>query len=131
MRTFPDTNVWLSAIIFPGLCSELLARLFEADHTVLTSELIQEEACEVLQRKFKRHTDAVANFELLWTQAACVSDVETPTDDADARLVKAATQAKTSVFVTGDQRVLGWDKQSGIRILSPRDAWTVLFLPAS
>lgn len=123
MRVFLDTNVWLSAIVFPGLCAELLARLLESNHTVLTSELIKAEACEVLERKFSRHEQSLANFDLLWQQAECIKDADTPADDADARLVKATGNASADVFVTGDRRVLVWDSQNSIRIVTPRDAW--------
>jgi len=32
------------------------------------------------------------------------------------------------VFVTGDRRVWGWGAQGEMLILSPRDAWTRLFV---
>jgi len=128
VRVFLDTNVWLSAIVFSGLCSELLASLYESEHDLLTSPLIRAETHDVLERKFARHQRASENFDLLWGQAECIEDVSEPADDADARLVKAASNAGATLFVTGDQRVLGWEALGEVRIVSPRDAWRRLFM---
>jgi len=108
VKAFFDTNVWLSAIVFPGLCAELLAALAETEHELLSSELVRAETQAVLRRKLARHERAAALFDLLWGSALCVADVDEPADDADARLVTAAAQAGADLFVTGDQRLLGW-----------------------
>ena len=129
MKVFLDTNVWLSAIVFPGLCAELLAALMETSHELLSSGLVQAETHEVLRRKFLYHEEALALFDVLWMEATCLPDVDAPTDDADARLVLAATQGGTDLFVTGDQRVLAWGAQGEMRMLSPREAWDVLVTP--
>lgn len=129
MRVFLDTNVWLSAIVFPGLCAELLLALDAAGHTVVTSALVRRETHAVLERKFARHAAAIERFDALWACAACVPDVDEPADDADARLVAAAQAAGVRVFVTGDLRVLGWDPRGDMRIVTPRQAWALLVAP--
>jgi hypothetical protein len=35
--------------------------------------------------------------------------------------------AGAEVFVTGDKRVLSWGREGNMQILSPRDAWMLLF----
>jgi len=35
------------------------------------------------------------------------------------------------VFVTGDRLVLGWVAQGAMQILSPRDAWMLLFVESN
>ncbi len=129
MRVFFDTNVWLSAIVFPGLCAELLLALDGRGHALLTSALVRAETHAVLQRKFARHAAAVERFDALWASATCVADVSEPADDADARLVAAAQAAAAQLFVTGDQRVLGWGATAAMRIASPRQAWALLVTP--
>lgn len=131
MRVFFDTNVWLSAIVFPGLCAELLVALDAAGHALLTSELVRRETHDVLRRKFVRHAAAVERFDALWACAACVADAHEPAGDADARLVAAAQAAGVQIFVTGDQRVLGWDPRDALRIVSPRLAWQMLIMPGT
>lgn len=51
MKVFLDTNVWLSAVVFAGLCEALLAQCADNDWLV-TTPLVREEAREVLERKF-------------------------------------------------------------------------------
>jgi putative PIN family toxin of toxin-antitoxin system len=121
VKIFLDTNVWLSALIFSGLCAELLAVVDESSHELLTSELVKTEVLEVLQRKFHDHIEAQEIFTGLWeSHARMLPDVAEPTDDADRRLVNAAAIAHADFFVTGDQRVLGWEKQDSMHIVSPR-----------
>lgn len=126
MKVFFDTNVWLSAIVFPGLCAELLLALDAAGHPLLTSRLVRSEAHAVLERKFVRHASALERFDSLWACATSIDDHAEPADDADARLVAAALAAGADLFVTGDQRVLGWGRRGAMRIVSPREAWGLL-----
>ena len=123
-----DTNVWLSATVFAGLCEAILTESAQRGWLV-TTRLVQQEAYEVLGRKFAHLPQAQALFDAIWAEAACVPDVEEPADDNDARLVQAAQNAGASVFVTGDRRVLGWGVRGGVQILSPRDTWLQLFAP--
>jgi len=126
MKVFLDTNVWLSATVFAGLCEAILTESAQRDWLV-TTRLVQQEAHEVLRRKFAYLPQALVLFDAVWAEAGCVPDVDEPADDNDARLVQAAQKAGASVFVTGDRRVLGWGARGGMQILSPRDAWMQLF----
>ena len=123
MRVFLDTNVWLAAVVFPGLCAELVIELDTRGHRLLSSRLVRNELRGVLERKFRRHAAAIDRFDSLWACAEEVPDAAEPAHDADARLVAAARSAGAELFVTGDQRVLGWDTGAGMRLLSPRQAW--------
>jgi predicted nucleic acid-binding protein len=129
MKVFLDSNVWLSAVVFPGLCAELLLELDARGHRVLTSRLVRMEVHEVMRRKFRRHAIALHRFDSLWACATCVPDVAEPVADADARLVAAALEAEAVLFITGDQRILGWHPQGRMDILSPRHAWQQMVLP--
>ena len=129
VRVFLDTNVWLSAVVFPGLCAELLLELDARGHRLLTSALVREEVHAVMQRRFPRHAAAVERFDALWADATRVPDVVEPADDADARLVAAAGAAGADIFVTGDQRVLGSNPRGEMGILSPRLTWQRVVTP--
>lgn len=126
MKVFLDTNVWLSATVFAGLCEAVVLECHQRGW-LLTTRLVQVEAHEVLGRKFAHLPQAQALFDAVWQVAVCVPDVDDPADDNDARLVRAAQEAGAQVFVTGDRRVLGWGQRGGMQILSPRDAWMLLF----
>jgi predicted nucleic acid-binding protein len=126
VKVFLDTNVWLSATVFSGLCEAIVMECHQRDW-LLTTPLVRQEAQAVLDRKFAQVLQAGALFDAIWSEAACVVDVAEPADDNDARLVKAALAAGADVFVTGDRRALGWGAQGAMQILSPRDAWMLLF----
>lgn len=128
MKVFLDSNVWLAAVVFPGLCAELVLELDARGHRVLTSALVREEVRGVMQRKFKRHGVALERFDSLWDCALCVPNTAEPAQDADARLVGAARDAGAQLFITGDQRVLGWHPQGSMSIVSPRQAWQEVVL---
>lgn len=130
MKVFLDTNVWLSATVFAGLCEAILTEAAQRS-ALLTTRLVQQEAHEVLQRKFPHLPQAKALFDAIWDEAECAPDVAEPAGDNDARLVRAAQAAGATVFVTGDRQVLGWGMQGSMQILSPREAWMQLFAVGS
>ena len=126
MKVFLDTNVWLSATVFSGLCEAILMECHQREW-LLNTPWVQQEAHAVLVRKFPHVPRALALFDSIWCVAAITPDVAEPADDPDARLVQAAQAAGARVFITGDRRVLGWGRQGDMQLLSPRDAWTQLF----
>lgn len=128
MRVFLDTNVWLSATIFSGLCDELLFACSE-NSWLVTSPLVQFEAHEIFRRKFPHLPQALVLFDNVWREAECAADMPDPADDNDARLVAAANAVHADFFVTGDRRVLDWKQSGSMRIVSPREAWIELFAP--
>lgn len=127
MKVFLDTNVWLSATVFSGLCEALLLECADRGWLV-TSPLVREEAHAVLRRKFPHLPQATALFDAAWHEASLVEDASGPLDDNDARLIATAQAAGASWFITGDKRVLGWEGPAGLRIATPREAWAALFV---
>jgi len=128
MKVFLDTNVWLSATIFSGLCEALVTECADRDWLV-TSALVRDEAHDVLARKFPQLPNAPSLFDASWSEAPLVADIAEPASDNDARLVAAAVAAGANLFVTGDKRVLGWQQSGALRIVTPREAWITLFAP--
>ena len=59
-----------------------------------------------------------------------IVDCAEPVDDNDRCLVAAVIAADMDMFVTGDKKVLGWaleeDTSGNLKIVPPRQAWTVL-----
>lgn len=92
----------------------------------MSSPLVWEELAEVLQRKVKAPEPVVAAARILWLDTIRVAEPSEPADDADGRLVAAATAAGADLFVTGDRRVLQWAAEGSMRIVSPRDALIIL-----
>jgi len=130
MKVFLDTNVWLSATVFSGLCEAIVMECHQRNW-LLTTPLVRQEAHEVLDRKFAPVLQARALFDAIWSEAACVADVAKQADDNHARRVRAALAAGADVFVTGDRSVLGWVAQGAMQVLSPRDTWALLFVQSN
>ncbi len=126
MKVFLDTNIWLSATVFSGLCEAILTESAQRN-SLLTTRLVQREAHEVLTRKFPHMPHAKALFDAIWAEANCVSDVDEPKNDNDERLVRAALGAQADIFVTGDRRILDWGERGRMKILNPRGTWTQLY----
>lgn len=130
MKVFLDTNVWVSATIFSGLCEELVVQCADRDW-LYSSPLVQAEAHEVLAHKFPHCPAACQLFDASWSVAVRIADVSEPSKDNDQRLVNAAAAAGMDVFVTGDKRVLGWQAvkrpDGAMKIMSPRSAWLALW----
>ena len=77
MRVFLDTNVWLSAVVFAGLCDDILVQ--SADRGWLVSSgLVRAEAHEVLERKFPHQPAAIELFDAVWQSASLIADVAKP-----------------------------------------------------
>ena len=125
MKIFLDTNVWVSALMAPGLCEDLLFDSCKQD-IAMSSPLVWEELAEVLRRKVRAPEPVVAAARILWLDTIRVAEPSEPADDADARLVAAAAAAGADLFVTGDKRVLQWAAAGSMRIVSPRDASIIL-----
>ena len=128
MKVFVDTNVWVSAIAAPGLCDELLKELF-ANHEVLGSELVWSELETVLAGKLKFSLQEIVAALAMYSGTLHLEDVSEPSTDNDARLVVAAAAGGAELFTTGDKRVLERGASGSMRIVSPRDAWIILFQP--
>jgi|PersoiStandDraft_1058852.scaffolds.fasta_scaffold58427_1 putative PIN family toxin of toxin-antitoxin system len=128
MRVFLDTNIWVSAIASPGLCDELLKQLFRS-HEVLGSELVWSELASVLAHKLGFSPQEIDAARAMYSEAIQLADVAKPRKDSDARLVAAAAAGGADLFATGDKRVLEWGTSGSMRIVSPRDAWIILFEP--
>jgi len=61
--------------------------------------------------------------------ASLIKDASASRGDSDARLLVAAAGAGADLFITGDKAVLKRKSVGAMRIVSPRDAWLILFGP--
>lgn len=136
MKVFLDANVWMSATVFAGLCDDGLVQCADRGWLV-SSQLVRQEAHEVLGRKFPKQTDALSLLDSVWQCATLIDDVSKPADDNDERLIRAVLLAKCNYLVTGDKRVLSWMGKAQeppkslamepLRIVPPHNAWNELF----
>ena len=128
MKVFFDTNVWVSAFAAAGLCENLLSECLR-EHSVLSSPLVGEELFRVLDNKLRLDKSELKEVEELFGFASLIKDVSASRGNNDARLLIAAAAAGADFFVSGDKAVLKREAIGAMRIVSPRDAWLILFGP--
>jgi len=118
-----DTNVFVSALIFPGGDGELaLLRVVQGTDTLLLSRAIVGELLEVLARKFARDREELARVAVFLDGLA---EVVEPTlrvfalaDSPDNRILECAVAGGADLIVTGDKQMLALKSYEGIRIAS-------------
>ena len=127
MRAILDTNVLISAYVFPGGKPEAVYRLaLEGRLEIGTSRTLLAEFGRVLGQKFGWIPDRV---EAAVAQVARIAAVVEPTetvrvvtaDPADDRVLEAARAFGADVIVSGDRHLLDLGTWSEIEIISPAE----------
>ena len=127
MKAILDTNVLISAYVFPGGKPEAVYRLaLEGRLEIGTSLPLLAELGRVLGQKFgwvpERVEAAVAQMTRI---ASIVAPGETVqaigADPADDRVLEAASAFEADVIVSGDRHLLDLGSWRGIGIISPAE----------
>lgn len=126
MKVVFDTNVLISALIFPGGQAEkALSRVIEEKDRLFISKPIIGELLRVLARKFSRDPEALARVAVFLSD---IADIVKPTrrikvlpDDADNRILECAVAAHADAIITGDKAMLELKQHGKVRILSLRE----------
>lgn len=127
MRAVLDTNVVISALIFPGGPPEAVYRLaLEARIEHVTSRPLLVELGRVLTAKFgwepTHAEDAVAQLARVSTVVAPTETVhEIEADPADDRVLEAAAAGGADVIVSGDRHLLKLRSWRAIEIERPAE----------
>jgi putative PIN family toxin of toxin-antitoxin system len=125
VRLFLDTNVLISAIIFPNSqTAAFLARAIER-HTVVISSYVIDELHDVFLRKFNSHVSALETFlsefsyELVYTPRRIEkSGLPEIRDPDDLPIIVSAMVSDCDYLITGDKDILEIELERPI-ILSP------------
>jgi len=127
MRIMIDTNVLISAILFPNSYpSQALQKVIEKENLVLCPHII-DELHIIFQRKF---TDKIKNlerflsklsYELVYTPLTIDEDrYPQIRDRADLPILVSAILAELDIIITGDKDFLSLEIDKPI-ILTPRE----------
>ena len=125
-RVVFDTNVWVSAVAFPGAVRRLLGLAWEGRFQVVVSAPILDETARVLGgRKFRFPPERLALVDReMRDLALLVHPVErvraVPEDPDDDRVLECALEGGAGWIVTGDAHLLGLGQFRGIRIVAPQ-----------
>ena len=125
MRVVLDTNVLISAFLFPGGAPEVVYRLaLEGRIELVTSLTLLAELGRVLNTKFgwedslaEEAVAQVARIALVVEPSERVSAVKA--DPADDRVLEAAAEGKVEAIVSGDRHLLRLGTWRGISVLDP------------
>jgi putative PIN family toxin of toxin-antitoxin system len=118
-----DTNILVSALVFPGgRGEEALRRVAEEQDQLLLSKPILDELLGALSRKFSRDAEELARVAVL---LAGLSTTVKPgrrltalVDDPDNRILECAVAGGADHIVTGDRALLALREYRGIPIIS-------------
>jgi putative PIN family toxin of toxin-antitoxin system len=121
-----DTNVLVSALVFPGGRGEAaLRRIIEQTDQLVLSRPIVDELLDVLARKFARNAEELAHVAVFVTELAVVvapkRRLRVVKDNPDNRILECAVAGRAEVIVTGDKALLALKLYEKIRILTLRE----------
>ncbi len=126
MKVVFDTNIFISALIFPGSkAEEAIMRVINGGDTLIVSRYIIDEILTVLARKFSKEAEALSRVAV---NIGEISVMVNPTqklkvfdDESDNRILECAITGGADVIVTGDKAMLVQKKYQTVRIISLND----------
>ena len=108
MRVMLDTNILVSAIIFPNERMNSLIYKATIEHRLVLSSYIIDELLEVVERKFSDKMKSVDLFltrlpyELVYTPKELNNELFNIDDTSDYPVLYSAITEDVDLFVTGD-----------------------------
>ena len=121
-----DTNILVSALVFPGGQGEAaLRRIIDQTDQLVLSRPIVRELLDVLARKFARDAEELAHVAVFVTELALIvapkRRLRVVKDDPDNRILECAVAGRAEVIVTGDKALLALKVYQKIGILTLRE----------
>ncbi|MGP1679750.1 MAG: putative toxin-antitoxin system toxin component, PIN family [Burkholderiales bacterium] len=125
-RVVFDTNVLVSALVFPGGRGEAaLRRIIDETDQLVLSRPIVDELLDVLARKFARDAEELAHVAVFVTELAVIvapkRRLRVVQDDPDNRILECAVAGRAEVIVSGDKALLALKVYEKTRILTLRE----------
>jgi putative PIN family toxin of toxin-antitoxin system len=111
MRVVFDTNILVSALVFPGGRGDAaLRRIIAGRDQGVMSKVILDELLDVLSRKFARDAEELAHVAVFFSELAMVVTprrrLRVVQDDPDNRILECALAGRAEAIVTGDKALL-------------------------
>jgi uncharacterized protein len=129
VRVVFDSNIFISALVFPGSQAEqALFRILDGADTLILSKAIMDEVLVTLGRKFSRDQEALSQTAVLLSEIAEMVQparrVRILKDDPDNRVLECAETGQAECIVTGDKVMLQLNQYRNIRLVSLREYLT-------
>jgi putative PIN family toxin of toxin-antitoxin system len=121
-----DTNILVSALVFPGGRGEAaLRRIIEERDQLVLSKPILDELLGILGRKFSHDAEELAHVAVFLSELAQYVKprrrLQVVKDEPDNRILECALTARAKAIVTGDHALLSLREYKGVRLMSLRD----------
>jgi putative PIN family toxin of toxin-antitoxin system len=121
-----DTNILVSALVFPGGRGEAaLLRIVKERDQLIISKPILDELLGVLGRKFARDAEELAHAAVFISELGILvrprKQLHVVKDDPDNRILECAIAGRADVIVTGDKALLKLRQYLDVRILGLQD----------
>ena len=126
MRVVFDTNILVSALVFPGGQGDAaLQRIIEEQDELILSKPILDELLGILARKFSRDTEELSRVAVVMSNLATFVSprrkLHVVKDEPDNRLLECALTGRAQAIVTGDRALLALENFRGVRLLTLRE----------
>jgi putative PIN family toxin of toxin-antitoxin system len=117
-----DTNILVSALVFPGGRGEAaLLRIVKEQDQLIISKPILDELLGVLGRKFARDAEELAHAAVFISELGILvkprQKLHVLVDDPDNRILECAIVGRADAIVTGDKALLKLRQYLDVRIL--------------
>lgn len=126
MKVVFDTNILVSALVFPGGRGEAaLRRIVEEQDQLVISKPIVDELLGILARKFARDAEELAHVAVFLSGLGILVKprrrLRVVKDDPDNRILECAVAGRARAIITGDRALLALGEYKGVRIISLRE----------
>ena len=126
MKAVFDTNILVSALVFPGGRGEAaLRRIIEERDQLILSKPILDELLEILAHKFSRDAEELAHVAVFLSDLAHYVKprrrLQVVKDEPDNRILECALTGRADAIVTGDHALLALSNYRGVHIISLRE----------
>ncbi len=123
MRVVFDTNIFISALVFPGgRAEEAIRAIIEGPDILVLSPAIIKEVLAVLAAKFDQDKEALSRTAVMLGDLAEIVKpsrrISVLGDDPDNRVLECAHAGRAGCIVTGDKEMLKLGEYEGIKIIT-------------
>jgi putative PIN family toxin of toxin-antitoxin system len=126
VRVVFDTNIFISALIFPGSQAEkAILKVIEGKDTLILSREIIKEVLSVLSKKFSKDREAISRVAVNLSEMGELIEASEKTDiledRADNRILECAAAGNADMIITGDKAMLKLKRYGNTRIISLKE----------
>lgn len=109
MRIMIDTNVLISALLFPSEKMNELFKIITSNHTMVLSSYVIDELYKVIERKFPTKIQVIEDlllrmsYELVFTPKTIKKKLIEIRDKSDYPVIHTAIAEGVDILITGDK----------------------------